>query len=1039
MPSWTKEQYSAIYESGKNIIVSAGAGSGKTAVLSERVLEKVMHGVDVDRLLILTFTKAAAEEMKDRIRKKIKKNNLGEQLNKLDNSYIITFDSYSLSIVKKYHYLLNVKKNVNIIESNVLNIKVKEYLDEIMEEKYLEKSTSFTKLINDFCIKDDESIKVSILNLNDKLNMKYDKKKYLDSYLDIFYSRDFIGSNIKKYEDLLRDKVKLFDTTLYKLSNVCDTEYFEKIMDMCRDLVNSGDYQSIRDSALSIKKLPNLPKNSDEDVKSIKESLKDILDEIRSLTEIESTKKIEESILLTKVYVEEIIDIIKKLDEKIETFKHDNDLYDFVDISKMAIKVVKENENIREEIKSYFQEILVDEYQDTSDLQEAFISLISSDNLYMVGDIKQSIYRFRNANPNIFREKYNSYEKNVGGMKIDLLKNFRSREEVLSNINLIFDFIMSDDIGGADYIKSHRMNFGNTSYNEEGKTLQNNDFEIYNYSYDKELGFEKDEIEAFIIADDIIDKVKNHYQVFDKDEKILRDITYNDFSILIDRSSAFELYKKVFLYKKIPLSIYKDEYLTNSSIFLVIKNIYKLLTLLHDKGSKKEIEYSFLSIGRSFLFNLDDNYLFDVVIKDDYNDTDIFKKARIILNNIEDKTISSVLDEIIKEFDVYNKLRTISSLNENLVKIDYLYSLSETLNGMGYDYTTFSTFLENIFDNGTDISFPINREDGGSVKIMTIHKSKGLEYHICYFPGLTKKFNDSDLKRRISLDNDLGIITPIFDEGISSTIYREISKRSYMNEEISEKIRLFYVALTRAKEKMIFVVPLKEKEEVYDNGLVDKEIRESYRSFSDILESIRSKINPYIKTVDVKSLHLTKDYNLINSHNLFGNMEILGNDIKVIEYPKYEKVERVEGHFSKSSISLVSKEQKETMDFGTKMHYYMETMDFKNPNYDGIEDKYVERIKTFLNSDLMKKCIDARIYQEYEFMYSEKGEEKHGIIDLMNEYDDYIDIIDYKLKNVNDDAYIKQLRGYCDYIKNITGKKVNIYLYSIIDEKYKAI
>ena len=1040
MPSWTKEQESAIYECGKNIIVSAGAGSGKTAVLSERVLEKVMHGTDVDRLLILTFTKAAAAEMKERIRKKIKKNNLVEQLNKLDNSYITTFDSYSLSIVKKYHYLLNVKKNVNIIENNVLNIKTQEYLDEVMEEKYLEKDNNFCKLINDFCIKDDDDIKASILNLNNKLNMKYDKKEYLNNYLEKYYSEEYIMDKIKQYEELLKSKVKLFDITLYKLGDMVDTDYFTKLMDMCNNLINSDNYHDIKTSVEVITRLPNLPRGSDEFTKKTKDDLKGVLDEIKSLTYFTSIDEIKNNILMTKPYVEAIIDIINKLDSKIEFYKHENDLYDFVDISKMAIKVVMENNNIRDEIKNYFLEILVDEYQDTSDLQEAFISLICNDDLYMVGDVKQSIYRFRNANPNIFREKYNNYEKNNGGMKIDLLKNFRSREEVLNNINLIFDYIMSDSIGGADYIKSHRMNFGNITYNEEGKTSQNNDFEIYNYLYDKEIGFDKDEIEAFIIADDINKKINSHYQVFDKDNKILRDITYNDFSILIDRSTTFELYKKIFLYKQIPLSIYKDEYLTNSNLFLVIKNIFRLIDLLSNNGNKQEIEYCFLSIGRSFLCDLDDNYLFDVVRNTSYEETDIFKIIRDISTNVSEKTISMLLDEIISKFDIYNKLRKISSLNENLVKIEYLYTLSETLNNMGYNYTHFVDFLNKIFDSGTNITFPLNKEDGNSVKIMTIHKSKGLEYHICYFPGLTKKFNDSDLKDRIIFDNELGIITPFFDEGIGSTIYRELFKKKYLQEEISEKIRLFYVALTRAKEKMIFILPLKDKDEIYDNdGLVDSSVREGYRSFADILESIKSKVNTYIKEIDVNTLNLTKDYNLINGNNLFNNMKKSNQKITLVKYPKITKCEKEKSHYSKSNVHLIDKKQKEIMEFGTKIHYYLETMDFHEPNYDGIEEEYVIKIKELMNSDLMKNIKEAKVYQEYEFIDNTLDEEKNGVIDLMLEYPDYIDIIDYKLKNIDDEAYIKQLSGYRDYISKISSKKVNLYLYSIIDSKYKEI
>ena len=1037
MPSWTKEQESAIYECGKNIIVSAGAGSGKTAVLSERVLEKVMHGTDVDRLLILTFTKAAAAEMKERIRKKIKKNNLVEQLNKLDNSYITTFDSYSLSIVKKYHYLLNVKKNVNIIENNVLNIKTQEYLDEVMEEKYLRKDDNFCKLINDFCIKDDDDIKASILNLNNKLNMKYDKKEYLNSYLEKYYSDEYIMDKVKQYEELLKSKVKLFDITLYKLGDMVDTDYFTKLMDMCNNLINSDNYLDIKTGVDNITRLPNLPRGSDEFTKKTKDDLKGVLDEIKSLTSFQNIDEIKNNILMTKPYVEAIIDIISKLDEKIDTYKHENDLYDFVDISKMAIKVVMENKNIRDEIKNYFLEILVDEYQDTSDLQEVFISLICNDDLYMVGDVKQSIYRFRNANPNIFREKYNNYEKNNGGMKIDLLKNFRSREEVLNNINLIFDYIMSDSIGGADYIKSHRMNFGNITYNEEGKTSQNNDFEIYNYLYDKELGFDKDEIEAFIIADDINKKISSHYRVFDKDNKILRDITYNDFSILIDRSTTFELYKKIFLYKQIPLSIYKDEYLTNSNLFLVIKNIFRLIDLLSNNGNKKEIEYCFLSIGRSFLCSLDDNYLFDVIRNNSYEETDIFKIIHDIATNVSGKTISMILDEIINKFDVYNKLRKISSLNENLVKIEYLYTLSETLNSMGYDYTHFVDFLNKIFDSGTNITFPLNKEDGNSVKIMTIHKSKGLEYHICYFPGLTKKFNDSDLKERIIFDNELGIITPFFDEGIGSTIYRELFKKKYMQEEISEKIRLFYVALTRAKEKMIFIVPLKDKDEIYNNdGLVDSSVREGYRCFSDILESIKSKLNTYIKEIDINSLNLSKDYNLINGSNLFDNINKINNKITITKYPKYEMIEKEESHFSKSSFKIFTKEEKNKMEFGTEIHYYLETIDLQNPDLSDVKSPFKEKIEEFLKCDLLKNIDKAKVYQEYEFIEKTDDEEKHGIIDLMLEYSTYIDIIDYKLKNIDDEAYIKQLTGYKKYIESISNKEVNIYLYSIIDSKY---
>ena len=410
MSNLTKEQALAVNEEGKNIIVSAGAGSGKTMVLSTRVIRKIKDGTDIDHMLILTFTIAAANEMKARIRKNIKKNNLLDQLNKLDNSYITTFDSFFLSLVKKYHYVLNINKNVNIIESNILELKVKEYLNDILEEEYLKKDEYFTKLINDFCIKDDDEIRAAILNIYNKLNMKYDKEEYLNNYLDYFYSDTFIDDKIREYETYLKEKIEDVNILLTKLANVTDADYFSLVIASSNELLNSNNYKEIRENILKLE-FPRLPNKSLEDAKKIKNDIKKLIDEIKQLTECEDMDFLKNDIKYTCNYVKPIIDIIKKLDHKINEYKNKNDLYDFVDINKMAIKIVKENENIRNEIKYYFKEIMVDEYQDTSDLQEELITLISNNNLYMVGDIKQSIYRFRNANPDIFRNKYNNRYK----------------------------------------------------------------------------------------------------------------------------------------------------------------------------------------------------------------------------------------------------------------------------------------------------------------------------------------------------------------------------------------------------------------------------------------------------------------------------------------------------------------------------------------------------------------------------------------------------------------------------------------------------
>lgn len=1038
MPNWTKEQALAIEEEDSNLIVSAGAGSGKTAVLTERVIRKLENGVGINQLLILTFTKAAANEMKVRIRGELKKRiELKEELKKIDSSYITTFDSFALSLVRKYHYLLNVKRDVSIIDNSLLRIKIKEFLDAVMEEEYYLEKTDFTKLISDFCVKDDLNIKKTILSINDKLNMKYNKKEFLENYINDYYNEESIHNNVSRYIDLIKSIIKDIKNLLNSLSYEVDVDFFSEINKLLLPIINSNTYEEIRENANIL--LPRLPKGSSEVAKNIKEKIKDNFDKIKLLTKYQDINALVNSIKLTKPYVESIIRIILKLDKKIDDYKFSNDLYDFIDISKMAIKLVKEYPDIQKEIKASFNEIMVDEYQDTSDLQEEFINAISNNNVYMVGDVKQSIYRFRNANPDIFRNKYNLYSKEHDGKKIDLLNNFRSREEVVNGINLIFNYVMSELIGGADYINHHQMIFGNLAYLNEGKVNQNNALEVYSYQYLKDSSYTKDEIEAFIIARDIKEKVANHFQVFDKDLKKLRDVSYHDFAILIDRSTSFDLYKKIFLYNQIPLSIYQDEKLTNSAIFLVIRNIFKLINLVYHNKLDKEMEYAFLSIGRSFLFSFTDQELFDILASHNYEETIIVQKVKHIICNIAGKSISMILDEIIDEFNIYECLRKIPNIDSNYVKLEYMYTLANNLNTMGYNFTDFNTYLESILNDDTEIKFSMNKEDNIGTKIMTIHASKGLEFPICYFPGLSKKMNEDAIKGKILYNNELGIVMPYNDEGVDYTFYRELLKKDYYQEEISEKIRLFYVALTRAREKMILIMSDEEIEnESYDNGLVSENIKINYRSFWDILVSIKSKLEPFIRNISINDLNLTKAYNTINSGNLFNNISNINSKINIIDYPKVKIKLKEESHFSKSSSKIFTKSEKDKMEFGTKIHYYLETLDLKNPRLSDIPSPYKEKIEEFLKCDLIKNITDAKIYQEYEFIDDDINI-KHGIIDLMLEYSDHIDIIDYKLKNIDDVAYVKQLMGYQDYIKKLSNKDVNLYLYSIMDLKYQKI
>ena len=1030
MPRWTSEQQEAIDKEGTNIIVSAGAGSGKTAVLSERVLRKLKDGVNVNELLILTFTKAAAFEMKERIRKKIEKEEtLSKQLEYIDSSYITTFDSYALSVVKKYHYLLNLSKNVSIADASIIYLEKKKLIAEIFEDMYKKQDVLFLKLINDFCVKDDEEIKKYIISISSKLDLKYDKKEYLESYLNNFYDSSKLDKDINLFTDLIKRKINNINKCLNDISSFVDSDYLNSLYDNLGNLLNSSNYDEVI-TCFPIK-LPNLPKGSEDDAKDVKEQINSILKEINSVLTFDSESAIRNSILSTKDYVEIIIKIILELDKKLDSFKYKNNLYEFTDISKMAIKVLKENKDVCDELKYYFKEIMVDEYQDTSDLQEDFISLIENNNVYMVGDIKQSIYRFRNANPYIFKNKYDRYSLLDGGYKIDLVKNFRSREEVLSNINLIFNLIMDDDIGGANYKTTHQMVFGNTSYIEKGSTNQNNNFEILNYSYSRDSEFTKEEIEIFTIAKDIKDKIESNYQVFDKDEGILRNITYNDFVILMDRTTKFDLYKKIFGFLQIPLTKYTDTSITNEIDTLIIKNIISLIINSYYKNYGTEFKYSFTSIARSFLFSYSDSEIFDYLKEDNYLSSSIMDIVSSIVEIFDTLTPRTLLEMIIEKFEIYSKLCFVGDISSRVVRYEYLINLSDNLSSVGYSIEEFYIYLNNLIEDNYDIKVSTSDNSSDSVKIMTIHKSKGLEYHICYYSGLYAKFNIGDLKEKFLYDNKYGIITPYFLEGISNTIYKYLLKEDYIKEEISEKIRLFYVALTRAKEKMILVTTLEENN-VFVEDLVDTYSRQEYRSFLDILKSIYLIIKDYIIDVDISGLGLTKDYNLIKKTNYSEHINKESESIKFISLNISNK-ELEKHHYSKNLSTLVDRELKEKLEFGEYMHYLLEIVDFKNPDLEKIDSKYRKNIEKFLNVGFDFK--NAKIYKEYEFI----NKESHGIIDLLLEYDNEVIIVDYKLKNIDDEAYIEQLNGYKNYIYNKLNKNVKLYLYSIIDGKVKEL
>ena len=1025
--AWTPEQEQAIHESGTNIIVSAGAGSGKTAVLTSRVIDKINNGIHINELLVLTFTKAAAFEMKERIRKELLEDEKYEsELKLLNSSYITTFDSYALSIVKKYHYLLNIPNNISISDESIITIEKNKIIDNIFEGLYKSKDEDFLYLIDTYCNRNDKSIKKNILKICESLSNRINHTEYLDTIINYYFSDDNVNKIYSNYLNLLEIKRKELQVHLVNSSYIFDSDTYQKFCDDLNNILNCDIKDIYLYESTTISRLKN---GSTEEEKQAKNRISESLKELISLSKYKDLSNVKEIILSNKRNIITIINIVKKYINDLNEFKNNNNIYTFSDIASLSIKVLSENESIRKETMNSFKEIMIDEYQDTNDIQETFISLISNNNVYMVGDIKQSIYKFRNSNPSIFKNKYDLYSNNKNGIKIDLIKNFRSRSEVLNSINDIFRLLMDDFIGDARYKESHEMIYGLTNYDEE----KINDFD-YNTSileYNSEENYSNNEIEMFTIATDIKNKISSNIQVYDKKSNTLRDARYSDFVIIIDRGLHFDEYKKVFEYMGIPFTILRDENLTNNSDLLIIRNLIELVTKINECEFDVNFRYDFVSIARSFLYEYSDSDIYDIVKNEKYKETNLFKD----LSSISYTSLSDLLFNILDVVDYYNKIYKVGNMNSINIKLRTIYNIANDLNNSGYDVNDFIEYLDDIIENGIDIRYKTFDNMSDSVKIMTIHGSKGLEYPFCYFADLDHRFNDKDIKDKLLLTDNYGII--VNDE--ENNILKDLYKYEYMKSEISERLRLFYVALTRTREKAIIVLPYKDEVNYSLNasGVIDDVYRIKFNKLSDYIYSVKSYLQDYFSLVDNSKINLSKDY-LYTKNKKIETIDTKENiDVKEISI---ENTILENKEFSKEKINVINNKEYNLLKLGTKIHSILEYIDFNNYDSSLIKDNYIkEKINSFMNIDLLKDISNCKIYKEYSFKYIKDDIIYNGVIDLMIEHDSYIDIIDYKLKNISDEKYKDQLNGYKEYISSISSKKINTYLYSIIDERIEVI
>lgn len=1055
---WTKEQEDAIYKKGSDILVAAAAGSGKTAVLVERIIQKILNdGIDIDKLLVVTFTNAAASEMRERVLDAIYKKleeepeneNLERQLVLLGKSSISTIHSFCLDVIRNNFYEIDLSSNFRIAGEEEIKLLKQEVLDDLFEKLYEEQNENFIKLVDTYTgYKGDEPLQNLVLKIYSFMQSFPYPKEWLEEAISKFEYKDedFINSEFGKIilSDLEEETISAINSL--KLYRNQTEKHFE--MQKFTDVLNSdievlkGFQTAIQTSwdkaydyfqTLSLDKWPT--------DKSVVSTLKEDAKNARAKIRTDYINKAWKNKLLYKseeAYSDlfEMHKILEKLKELIFAFyesfsskKREKNIVDFNDIEHFALEILSKEE-VAKKYQEKFEEIAIDEYQDSNQVQEYILTRISrGNNIFMVGDVKQSIYKFRGACPDLFLGKYNSYslEGNDKGLKIQLFKNFRSNENVLTFTNKVFESIMSESLGDIDYTEEEFLNLG-ADYEEKPNGVGKAELHIIELKEEEEDEqdeskqevtriLEKQEIEAKFVADKIEEIIKNKLVV--KDKKLgYREVTYKDIVILL-RSTAYiaPLFEKELLNRDIP--VYTDatsEYLDT----IEIQTVMNLLKILDNPIN----DIALVSVLRSQIGGFTDNELVEIrlVSRDGnfYNALEIAKekadevlrnKITKFLNKIEDwrekseyLNLAELLWKIYNDTGFYNYVSLMPNGALRQANLKMLFERAKE-----YEKTSFKglfnfiRFIEKIKIGASDLSSAkIIGENENVVRIMSIHKSKGLEFPIVFLANASKEMNKEDQKDKIVLNSKLGLGPEYinYEKGIRyTTSAKQAIKVANHRESVAEEMRVLYVALTRAKEKLIISGTAKD---YLKEAEKKKELLEIYKSEVKGVSPILLKKNTsYLDWIDF--VLYTKDMSDVITKVIHSKAELLEEREKEeIKVPKFDFNKKVNTEEIKNKLNFEYR-----YDFATRLQSKSTVSKIKAMSADEITTDNIG-----LASVEPKFMLDTE-----KVTSSEKGSLMHLMLQKINFRENYDQ---EKLESLRDELVAKK------FITELQAKSIDI-------------
>jgi len=864
----TYEQEKIITTNNKTMLVSASAGSGKTFVVVEKIINSIIkEKMDIDAMLIVTFTNAAASELKERIVSKLQTAldkayeekdkeliyHISKQINKAWSANISTIHSFCLSIIKENFYILGIDPNVTTIDATKASIMLMESIGEVIEEEYEKASPAFYDVLE--ILGKEEELTSFTGKFYEFYSHVIDKERFKENVLKVYsLQEDKDLSEIHLGKKVLYDvKTKLelckleLDRIIEEIELDDDLLKHKQILQILNNniisLLEETTYDGIYNKIGSTCELPNMPRYTGDDVETKENILnikKKITEEIKQLSKImyKNSSEIIKELNMMKPCIEWLFEYIELVKQNYTEKKRKKGVVDFTDYEELALKAL-EDEQVVKRYKEKFDVIYVDEYQDTSYVQEEIISKIAkTNNCIMVGDVKQSIYGFRNAAPELFSSKYEEFSDDLESEEIEkirivLAENFRSRKEVLYSINDIFEKTMTLEFGGARYTNKETLKYGGL-YDESKITEEVNPYkteinliEYDKSSYDEEL--EELEIQANIEveAQHVADRIKHlveNFEVYDTKLKEYRKCEYKDIVILLQKvAGTGEKVANVLKENGVPAYANNKTGFYETDEIKLIMSFLKILDNELDDISLAGIMYS--KIG---MFTLDDlveirsynsqSYLYEALLKyeEKCNNKELYKKIKEFLNLIDRfkdyvKTynLSEVIVKLYNETKIYDSILLENDGKQKQMNMDALIQVAQ--NFQDTKNTTIYSFVRYIESirkrEGAQGESPsLVGENENVVRIMTIHHSKGLEFPVVILMNMTQSFDFPETKDKILLHDKLGIGINILDKELNVTypsIINMAIKSGIKYTGKSEKMRLLYVALTRAKEKLI--------------------------------------------------------------------------------------------------------------------------------------------------------------------------------------------------------------------------------------------